>query len=115
MGGFGGGTPIKVGREMTADEVLQRKVACVERGKAIGDVRELFFHYILTHRFGRQLRNGILQQRKPGYLIGWIRDKVSTFPYFIILLGSLKGLSQPVYMAAVCYCCYAGDLISFTV
>ena len=37
------GTPIKVGRKMTADEVLQKKVACVERGEAIGDVRELFF------------------------------------------------------------------------
>ena len=38
------GIPIKLGREMTADEVvLQRKVVCVERGEAIGDVRELFF------------------------------------------------------------------------
>ena len=36
------GTPIKVGREMAADKVLQRKVALVERGEAI-DVRELFF------------------------------------------------------------------------
>ena len=66
------GTPIMVGREMTADEVLQRKVARVKRGEAIGDVRELIFSEtrftserascILPNRFGRQLRNGILQQ-----------------------------------------------------
>ena len=37
------GTPIKVVREMTADEVLQRMVVCVEQGEAIGDVCELFF------------------------------------------------------------------------
>lgn len=37
------GTPTKVRRKMAADKVLQKKFACVERGEAIGDVRELFF------------------------------------------------------------------------
>ena len=72
------GTPIKVGREMVADEVLQRRVACVEQGEAIFFPKTRFISerasYILNHRFGRPFA-----ERNPSTtkteVLGWIRDR----------------------------------------
>lgn len=93
------GTPIKVGREITADEALQRKVACVELGEALGDVRELFFRDPNLFRVG-ELNSHLsfwerIAERKPSTtkteVLGWIRNKVSIFPYFQHFTGSFKG------------------------
>ena len=93
------GTPIKVGRKMTADEVLQKKVACVERGEAIGDVRELFFRDPDHFRAGELHSHSsfweTIAERNPSTMktevLGWIRDKVSIFPYFQHFTGFFKG------------------------
>lgn len=84
---------------MKADEVLQRKVACVERGEAIGDVRELFFRDPDNFR-ARELRSHssfweTIAERHPSTtkteVLGWIRDKVSLFLYFQHFTGLFKG------------------------
>ena len=93
------GTPIKVGRKMKADEVLQKKVACVERGEAIGDVRELFFRDPDHFRAGELHSHSsfweTIAERNPSTMktevLGWIRDKVCIFPYFQHFTGFFKG------------------------
>ena len=84
---------------MTADEVLQKKVACVERGEAIGDVRELFFRDPDHFRAGELHSHSsfweTISERNPSTMktevLGWIRDKVSIFPYFQHFTGFFKG------------------------
>ena len=88
-----------VGREMTADKVLQRKVACVERGEAIGDVRELFLRDPDHFREGELHSPSsiweAIAERNPSTMktevLGWIRNKVSVFPYFQHFTGFFKG------------------------
>lgn len=93
------GTPIKVGSEMPADEALQRKVACLERGEAIGDVRELFLRDPDLFRAGELHSHSSfwerIAERNPSTtkteVLGWIRDKVSILPYFQQFTRSFKG------------------------
>ena len=83
-----------VRREMTADKVLQRKVACVERGEAIGDVRELLLRDPDHFREGELHSPSsiweTIAERNPSTMktevLGWIKDKVSVFILFIYFI-----------------------------
>ena len=84
------GNPVTVSRGMAANCGLEDKVKQVERGEVIGNVRELVFRDSNYFRAGELHSNATycreeIVQRNPSSgqneILGWIKEKVSVFPY----------------------------------
>ena len=93
------GNPVTVSRGMAANCGLEDKVKRVERGEVIGNVQELVFRDPNYFRAG-ELHSNVtyweeMAQRNPSSgqneILGWIRERVSIFPYFKHFSGQFKG------------------------
>ena len=93
------GNPVVVDRGVTANQNMSGFVEKVRSGEALGHVEELLFRDPNSFRAG-EIHNHvneweeILQHHlspKLGEISGWIKEKVSIFPYFQSFKGSFKG------------------------
>ena len=93
------GNPVTVSRGMAANGVLEDKAKQIERGEVIGNVRELVFRDSNYFRAGELRSNATyweeIARRNPlsgqNEILGWIRERVSIFPYFKHFSGQFKG------------------------
>ena len=84
---------------MAANGGLEAKIKRVERGEVIGNVRELVFRDSNYFRAGELHSNATyweeIAQRNPSSgqneILGWIRERVSIFPYFKHFSGQFIG------------------------